>query len=253
MRSSCRVTQISPVWWPPWQVLGMLKSFLQGVLCPPKNEIIGNVVSPKTVHSINEVCVWHFISFLLNSVRLYVCMCACVWMCAYEYKGPPRPERHRIPWVWSYRRLWTAWLDARNPTVFSARAVYAFNCWPSLQPPEGGFLFPLKLPLKVKGKILNVFSQTLKSAHDTPIPATDILWFNSRSCCSRLPYTPQFISLYSGLGFAAGSPVPPSSSASLQGWAVCPTILLTQSSNPWGVISVVSFVQPSASEPQKFP
>lgn len=137
--------------------------------------------------------------------------------------------------------------------VFSARAVYAFNCWPSLQPPEGGFLFPLKLPLKVKGKILNVFSQTLKSAHDTPIPATDILWFNSRSCCSRLPYTPQFISLYSGLGFAAGSPVPPSSSASLQGWAVCPTILLTQSSNPWGVISVVSFVQPSASEPQKFP
>lgn len=69
--------------------------------------------------------------------------------------------------------------------------------------------FPLKLPLKAKGKIRNVFSQTLKSVYDTPIPATDILWFDSRSCCSLLPCTPQYIRSSSGLGFAACSPVPP--------------------------------------------
>lgn len=57
--------------------------------------------------------------------------------------------------------------------------------------------FPLKLPLKAKGKILNVFSHTLKSAYDTPIP---VLWFDSRSCCSLLPCSPQDISLSSGLG-----------------------------------------------------
>lgn len=107
--------------------------------------------------------------------------------------------------------------------------------------------FPLKLPLEVKGKILNVFSHTLKSAYDTPIP---VLWFDSRSCCSLLPCTPQDIRSSSGLGFAACSPAHPRTSASLQGWALCPALLLTQSSVPWGVTSVVSFVQPSASEPQ---